>query len=61
VIHLLGNIPEAREIAENLPVEEEPAEETVAELELTEDINEIEIIPDLVYVPQFEEAPAEWF
>jgi hypothetical protein len=61
VIHLLGNIPEAREIAENLPVEDEPADEAVEELESTEDSNEIEIIPDLLYVPQFEEAPAEWF
>ncbi len=61
VIHLLGNIPEAREIAENLPVEDEPTEETVEGLEDTADSNEIEIIPDLLYVPQFEEAPAEWF
>jgi hypothetical protein len=61
VIHLLGNIPEAREIAENLPVEEEPAEEAVEELEATEIPNEIEVIPELFYVPQFEEAPTEWF
>lgn len=65
VIHLLGNIPEAREIAENLPVEEEPVEEpideSVEELEAIEEPNEIEVIPDLSYLPQFEEAPAEWF
>ena len=65
VIHLLGNIPEAREIAENLLVDEEPevesAEETINELEATEEENEVEIIPDLIYVPQFEEAPSEWF
>ena len=61
VIHLLGNIPEAREIAENLPVEEEPEEESVEELEATEELGEIEIIPDLAYMPQFEEAPSEWF
>jgi len=65
VIHLLGNIPEAREIAENLLVDEEPevesAEEAINELEATEEENEIEIIPDLIYVPQFEEAPSEWF
>ncbi len=61
VIHLLGNIPEAREIAENLPVEDEPADEAVEEPETSTESSEIEIIPDLLYVPQFEEAPAEWF
>jgi hypothetical protein len=57
VIHLLGNIPEAREIAEQLPVEDEPEEE----LDPTEEPTEIEIIPELAYVPQFVEAPVEWF
>jgi len=61
-IHLLGNIPEAREIAENPPVEEEPAEELPAEeAEPMEETREIEVVPFTPYVPQFEEAPSEWF
>lgn len=60
-IHLLGNIPEARDIAESHPIEEEPEEVPAEELETSEEPTEIEIIPDLPYVPQFEEAPTEWF
>ena len=60
VIHLLGNIPEARQIAENISAEEEP-EETAEEMYSTEEPNEIKVIPDFLYVPQFEEAPSEWF
>jgi hypothetical protein len=60
VIHLLGNIPEAREIAENLLVAEEPVEEPVEESGAADASIRIEVIPDLVYQPQFE-APTEWF
>jgi len=61
VIHLLGNIPEAREIAEHLPVEDEPEEEAAVAQNPTEERMGIEIIPELVHVPQFVEAPVEWF
>ena len=61
VIHLLGNIPEAREIAEQLPVEDEPEEDATVAQNPTEEHMGIEIIPELVYVPQFVEAPVEWF
>ena len=61
VIHLLGNIPEAREIAEQLPVEDEPVEEAIVDQNTTEELPKIEIIPELVPVPQFVEAPVEWF
>ena len=62
-IHLLGNIPEAKEIAENPPVTEEPESELplAVEQETTEEESGIGVIPDLALLPQFEETPAEWF
>jgi hypothetical protein len=62
-IHLLGNIPEAKEIAENPPVTEEPERELplAVELENNEEENGIGVIPELIHRPQFEETPAEWF
>ena len=61
VIHLLGNIPEAREIAEQLPVEDEPEEDATVAQNFSADFPGIPIIPELIPVPQFVEAPVEWF
>ncbi len=57
VIHLLGNIPEAKEIAENPPLAEEPSEEPQTGTETPAP----EIMPELFHVLRFEEAPTEWF
>ena len=61
VIHLLGNIPEAREIAEQLPVEDEPEEDPAVAQNTTEELPGIPMIQELARVPQFVEAPVEWF
>ncbi len=56
VIHLLGNIPEAREIAEQPPVEDEPEEVSLFTPE------PVTVPVELLHTPPvYEEAPTEWF